>query len=209
MPGPGRCALLLQRIAQGAPFATAFRQLDVLIPITSQCTLADPMAAVMADRAAILARTGAAELAWCFAFPYADFPGCGPALAAYAATQADADATADALLAAVEAREYEFHLDVVPAAVAVAKALRDAGPGGPVVIADTQDNPGGGRSRRHHRAAGGIAGPGRAWGRAVPYQRRSQRRGLPCGGRGGGGVTNPRRQVGRSALAGAGRGCCG
>jgi len=33
---------------------------------------------------------------------------------------------------------------VVPAAEAVAAAIREAGPGGPTVIADTQDNPGGG-----------------------------------------------------------------
>ena len=140
--------LLLDRIARGAPFAKAFRQGDFWIPITSQCTLMEPMAGVMADRAAILARTGAAELAWCFAFPYADFPGCGPALAAYAATQEAADAAADALLAAVDGREHAFRLDVVPAREAVAAALREAGLGagttGPVVIADTQDNPGGG-----------------------------------------------------------------
>ena len=136
--------LLLDRIARGAPYAKAFRQGDFWIPITSQCTLVDPMAAVMAERAAILARTGAAELAWCFAFPYADFPGCGPALAAYAATQAAADDAADTLLAAVHAREGGFRMDVVPAGEAVAAAIRAAGPGGPVVIADTQDNPGGG-----------------------------------------------------------------
>lgn len=136
--------LLLDRIARGAPFAKAFRQGAFCIPITSQCTLMDPMASVMADRAAILAQTGAAELAWCFAFPYADFPGCGPALAAYAATQDAADAAADALLRAVHAREHEFRLDVVSAKEAVTAALRMAGPGGPVVIADTQDNPGGG-----------------------------------------------------------------
>ena len=136
--------LLLARIAQGTPFAKAFRQLDFWIPITSQCTLMDPMAAVMANRAAIQLECGAAELAWCFAFPYADFPGCGPAVAAYAATQAEADQAADAFVASVNAREHEFRLDVVPAAEAVAMALRDAGPGGPVVIADTQDNPGGG-----------------------------------------------------------------
>ena len=136
--------LLLDRVARGVPFAKAFRQGAFWIPITSQCTLVDPMAAVMTERAAILARTGAAELAWCFAFPYADFPGCGPALAAYAGTQEAADAAADALLATVHSREGDFQLDVVPAAEAVAAAIREAGPGGPTVIADTQDNPGGG-----------------------------------------------------------------
>lgn len=95
----------------------------------------------MAERAAI---PNVAELAWCFAFPYADFAGCGPALAAYASTQDEADAAANRFLALVNEREPAFRGDIMPAADAVAAALRDAGPGGPVVIADTQDNPGGG-----------------------------------------------------------------
>jgi microcystin degradation protein MlrC len=134
--------LLVHRIRRGTPFAKAFRQLDFWIPITSQCTLTDPMSAVMQDRAAIEGRSGATELAWCFGFPYADFPDCGAAVAAYAANPAEADAAADALVAAVAAREHEFRLDVVPAADAVALALAERG--GLVVIADTQDNPGGG-----------------------------------------------------------------
>ena len=136
--------LLLQRIAAGKPFARAYRQLDYWIPITAQCTMAEPMAAVMRAREDILARTGALELAWCFGFPYADFPGCGAALAAYAPTQAAADQAADLFLAELNRRETEFHLDVPDAAEAVARALREAGPGGPIVIADTQDNLGGG-----------------------------------------------------------------
>ena len=135
-------ALLRRRVARGAPFARAYRQLDYWMPITSQCTLAGPMAAVMARRAAIEAETGAAELAWCFGFPYADFADCGPAIAAFTESQAGADAAADALLVDLVAREMEFAGDVLTAADAVAVALAE--PAGPVVIADTQDNPGGG-----------------------------------------------------------------
>jgi len=134
--------LLFERIRRRAPFAKAFRQLDFWIPLTSQCTLIEPMSSVMHDRAAIAERSGVAELAWCFGFPYADFPDCGAAVAAYAATPADADAAVDALATAVAAREHEFRLDVIPAADAVALAMAEHG--GPVVIADTQDNPGGG-----------------------------------------------------------------
>lgn len=136
--------LLLARIARGRPFAKAFRQVDFWTPITSQCTLMPPMQPVLAAREAILARTGAAELAWCFGFPYADFPGCGAAISAYADTQEQADAAADALLAEVNAREPSFALPIAPADVAVTQALAASGPGGPIVIADTQDNPGGG-----------------------------------------------------------------
>jgi microcystin degradation protein MlrC len=134
--------LLLRRIARGAPFAKAFRQADYWTPITSQCTMVGPMQAVMASRAAIEADTGAAELAWCFGFPYADFADCGAAIAAFADDQATADAAADAMLAEIVAREPSFGGDILPAAEAVAIAMAE--PSGPVVIADTQDNPGGG-----------------------------------------------------------------
>jgi microcystin degradation protein MlrC len=138
--------LLLERIARGHGWSKAFRSLDFWLPLGSQCTLMEPMISVMAARSALAERLGAAELAFCFGFPYADFAGCGPALAAFANTQAEADATADAFLAEVSAREADFVQDTLPSAEAVAEAKRIAAgrPGKPVVLADTQDNPGGG-----------------------------------------------------------------
>ena len=137
--------LLLQRIARPTPWKRAWRQVDFFIALPSQCTLVPPMAPVLDERAAIAARTGVAELAFCFGFPYADFAGCGVALAAYADTQAAADAAADALCSYIAAHEASFALSVVTAEQAVADAIRIAATASrPVVIADTQDNPGGG-----------------------------------------------------------------
>jgi microcystin degradation protein MlrC len=137
--------LLLARIARGAPWARAFRPLDFWIPIGSQCTLMAPMDRVMAERAERAAAPGVAELAWCFGFPYADFAGCGPAVAAWGETEADAVAAAEAFAAFVAAHESAFVQETWTAAEAVAEALRTSGSaGGPVVLADTQDNPGGG-----------------------------------------------------------------
>jgi microcystin degradation protein MlrC len=137
--------LLLQRIERGKPWARAFRQLEFWIALGSQCTLMAPMSEVMAERTALAERMDAAELAFCFGFPYADFPDCGPALAAFADTQAKADAAADAFAAHVAARESDFVQDTLPAAEAVAEAKRlAAGAQRPIVLADTQDNPGGG-----------------------------------------------------------------
>jgi microcystin degradation protein MlrC len=137
--------LLLQRIGMGGPWARAFRQFDFWIPLGSQCTLLQPMKEVMEERASLAERLDAAELAFCFGFPYADFADCGPALAAYADTQAKADAAADAFAAHVAARESEFVQETLPAAEAVSEAKRiAAGASKPIVIADTQDNPGGG-----------------------------------------------------------------
>ena len=137
--------LLLQRIRRGAPWARAFRQFEFWIPIGSQCTLLQPMKEVMAERASLAERLDVTELAFCFGFPYADFADCGAALAAYADTQAKADTAVDAFAAHVAARESQFVQDTLPAAEAVAEAKRAAlGASKPIVIADTQDNPGGG-----------------------------------------------------------------
>jgi microcystin degradation protein MlrC len=137
--------LLLQRIDRGVPWACAFRQLAFWLPLGSQCTMLQPMSEVMAERAALAERLDVVELAFCFGFPYADFADCGAAIAAYADTQAKADAAADAFAAHVAAREADFVQDLLPASEAVAEAKRLAERASkPIVIADTQDNPGGG-----------------------------------------------------------------
>jgi microcystin degradation protein MlrC len=103
------------------------------------------MGDVLAARQVIAAESGAAELGLCFGFPYADFPDCGCAVVAYGATQDAADAAADALLREMQRRETDFAQPILEAKDAVAQAIRQArGATKPVVIADTQDNPGGG-----------------------------------------------------------------
>ncbi len=137
--------LLVQRIRAGKPFAKAWRQVDFLIPLTTQCTMVPPMSLVMDERSRLEAAEGVAELAFCFGFPYADFPGCGVAVTAYAETQAAADAAAEGLCAYVAAHEPDFNGNVLEAADGVAEAIALARTASaPVVLADTQDNPGGG-----------------------------------------------------------------
>ena len=134
-----RAMELLLRLAGGEPrWSKTFRTVDFLVPITSQCTMVEPMAGVMAARERL--GRNAAELAYCFGFPYADFPGCSQAVASYGDPEA-----ADALVAAIAAREAEFAGGVMPAADAVRQAIAIAATATrPVIIADTQDNPGGG-----------------------------------------------------------------
>jgi microcystin degradation protein MlrC len=137
--------LLIARIRHGRPWARAFRQLDYWIPLPSQCTMIGPMQAAMAEREALASRNDVVELAFCFGFPYADFADCGVAIAAYAEDEAVAGATADAFHGWLVAHEAAFRLDIVSAEEAVAEAIRIAESANrPVVIADTQDNPGGG-----------------------------------------------------------------
>ncbi len=137
--------LLIARIQRKAPFAKAFRALNFWMPLTSQCTLVNPMKAVMHAREQISIASGVTELAFCFGFPYADFPGCQATISAFAADQRAADLAADGLLAYLNQHESDFVLNVIPAADAVAAAKKIAERATrPVVLADTQDNPGGG-----------------------------------------------------------------
>lgn len=147
MPAAGAQAmrLLLARIARGTPWARSFRQVDFFIPLTSQCTMFPPMLPVAEARTDLATAEGVAELAFCFGFPYADFADCGVAAAAYAETQDQADSATLALCSFIASREASFMSEVIPANAAVAKAIAaSAHATAPIVIADTQDNPGGG-----------------------------------------------------------------
>jgi microcystin degradation protein MlrC len=136
--------LLLARIARGLPWPYAYRQLDYWTPLTMQCTMVSPMSDVLAERATLAAGNGIVELGFCFGFPYADFPGCGMAITCYAEDQALADAAADKLKSYLDAHEADFAGGALPVEEGVAQAIAASGQGKPVVIADTQDNPGGG-----------------------------------------------------------------
>jgi len=134
-------ALLLQ---SGHRFAKSFRQLPFLIPISWQCTFDQPCRGIY-DRLAALQSDAVPTLSFAPGFPAADFPDCGASVFAYGRTQADADAAADAIAALVIGHETDFDGriyspdDGVRHAMALAKTATR-----PIVIADTQDNPGAG-----------------------------------------------------------------
>jgi len=140
--------LLLLRIRRGRPFETAFRRIPFLIPITAQCTLEQPMHGLFERRAVVEAAIGVAELGVAPGFPYADFDGCGPTVWAAADTQDAARRAVDAMAEAFEQARPALReaSRILGARDGVAAALEMAGkrPGRPVVLADTQDNPGGG-----------------------------------------------------------------
>ncbi|HXQ08317.1 MAG TPA: MlrC C-terminal domain-containing protein, partial [Bradyrhizobium sp.] len=78
-------------------------------------------------------------------FPAADFPHCGPSVFAYGKTQADADAAADAIMAIVAGHEDDFDGRIYTPDQGVRHAMELAARAKrPIVIADTQDNPGAG-----------------------------------------------------------------
>jgi microcystin degradation protein MlrC len=134
-------ALLLQ---SKRTFAKAFRQLPFLIPISWQCTNDEPCKSIYAELAAIES-DAVPTLSFAPGFPAADFPDCGASVFAYGATQADADVAADKVAALVIGHENDFDGRIYTPDEGIRYAMDLARHASrPVVIADTQDNPGAG-----------------------------------------------------------------
>ena len=125
-------------------FAKAFRQLPFLIPISWQCTNNQPARGIY-EQLAALGCDAVPTLSFAPGFPAADFEHCGPSVFAYGRTQADADAAADRIAKIIEAHEDDFDGKIyspdegVLLAMELAKSAKR-----PIIIADTQDNPGAG-----------------------------------------------------------------
>ncbi len=134
-------ALLLR---SGQRFEKTFRQLPFLIPISWQCTNDFPTKGIYEKLAAMESKT-VPTLSFCPGFPAADFAHCGPSVFAYGRTQADAKVAVDQLAALIESHERDFDGRIyapdegVRLAMELSKNARK-----PVIIADTQDNPGAG-----------------------------------------------------------------
>ena len=139
-----RAAAILDRILRQPVGSRVHRALPFLMPLTSQCTLIEPLASLMRAAAALEADP---VLSLCLApgFPLADVEDCGPTVIGCGWDAEALDRAADELQAAVLAREGDFALDLVSIEDAIVEARRHpASGGGPLILADTQDNPGAG-----------------------------------------------------------------
>jgi microcystin degradation protein MlrC len=169
-----RAAELLDKlIREKKPLFKAFRRADFLIPLVWQCTLADPTKAVFElmdeiEQGSASHNQGIVSITHTPGFPPADIAECGPALVVYGHDQEAADAAADRILAAINAREPEFAGRLYTADEAAAEAIRlSRGAAKPIVLADIQDNPGAGgtsdtvgllRALIAHKAKGAVIG---------------------------------------------------
>ncbi|MET0508207.1 MAG: M81 family metallopeptidase, partial [Burkholderiaceae bacterium] len=141
--GARAAALLDAMVRTGERPSKAFRQLDFLTGIPSQSTFIEPGARLFELLAAIEARTGIA-LSFAPGFPMADFDECGMSVVGYGPDPARTRAAVDELARAVDEAEPDFALELLSADDGVQYAMRVGCPGRPVVLADTQDNPGAG-----------------------------------------------------------------
>jgi microcystin degradation protein MlrC len=136
--------LLRQRLDGSARPNVAVRRIPFLIPISWQSTHLEPGKSLYASLDA-LESDSVTSVSFATGFPAADFPECGPVVLAYGKSQDVADQTANMLAKAVMEAEGGFagKLYTPDEAVVHAMALANSA-GKPVVIADTQDNPGAG-----------------------------------------------------------------
>ena len=130
-PTRPRCAMHALRV----PF---------LLPLNAQCTLLEPAASLIALQGE-LERQHGVTLGFAMGFPAADFAECGPVVFGHGAQQEAVARAVTALHAAVLGQRAQWRLELLSphAAVSQALALAEAADA-PVVIADTQDNPGAG-----------------------------------------------------------------
>ena len=142
-PETGQQAARAMRLllARGRPPGRALRKLPFLIPLNDQCTLVEPSQGVVAHSR--VAEGDLVNLSYLAGFPPSDLYWCGPSVIAHAWTQAAADRAADALTREIALKEPEFAVPMVSPDDGVREAMvlaRHATK--PVVLCDTQDNPG-------------------------------------------------------------------
>ncbi|MGD8475685.1 MAG: M81 family metallopeptidase [Burkholderiales bacterium] len=139
-----RVARHLRRLLDGAarPKLASMR-LPFLIPLQAQSTMMEPNSEIYAALARL--EPQAAALSYTPGFPAADFSECGPVVFAYAEDAGQARASAEKLWNMVNEAESDYECPVYDPDEAVKKAMSIAARAfRPVVIADTQDNPGAG-----------------------------------------------------------------
>lgn len=124
--------------------ALSVRRLPFLIGLSAQCTMLEPTRSIYEALAKLESAT-VPSVSFTPGFPAADFPECGPVVWAYGRDASHARAACHALADHIEADEAAFDAKIYVAHDAVRHAMAVAERATrPVVIADTQDNPGAG-----------------------------------------------------------------
>ena len=132
--------LLARRFRAGQKEPLHVRRFAYLIALNAQSTFLEP-ARGLYEALKALDREFGCVLSFCPGFPAADFDECGPVLWGHGAR---ADAAVERLFARA-GPPAQWRVDVQPARETVAQALTlAANSAKPVVVADTQDNPGAG-----------------------------------------------------------------
>jgi microcystin degradation protein MlrC len=133
-------ALLARRFKAGSKEPMHFQRLPYLIPLNAQSTFLEP-AKSLYEELVTLDRDFGTVLSFCPGFPAADFEECAPMVWGHGPRAQEAVQR----LHARACEPTQWRVTVLPARECVVQALALADTAGkPVVVADTQDNPGAG-----------------------------------------------------------------
>jgi microcystin degradation protein MlrC len=140
-----RTAQALHQLARSSKRpAKALRKLDFLIPLTGSCTLEEPASSIYQSVSNAEKSTGVWGASFATGFAPADIWENGPSILVYGETQQVADDMADELASLVASHEADFSASIWTAEEAITHVGDSRTTNGPVVLADTQDNPGAG-----------------------------------------------------------------
>ena len=140
--GARAARLLEQMLKTGQRPHRASAGFDFLTSLPSQCSSIEPCASIYAELQELELRHGV-SLSFTPGFPMADFDECGMHVFGYGA-QREVEAAVARLRDMVASAEKDFALELHTPDEAVQRARARGAAGAPVVIADTQDNPGAG-----------------------------------------------------------------
>ncbi len=138
--GRKAAAFLRQLLVDHITFHKAFKKVPFLISMTAQCTDNEPAKSLYLN--AVHAKDQFVSIA--MGFPLSDSVHTGPSIVCYATDKATAEETCANIYNNFIQQQKNFALDILPAKTAVKKAAQAKAY--PVIIADTQDNPGCGGS---------------------------------------------------------------
>lgn len=125
--------------------AKVWQRVNYLVSLPNQSTLTNPARGIIEKLKALENEAGVMSLTWTGGFPLADVPDCGQAVLVYGDDEGATTSVAARLASALESAEAGFGTRIWDDREAVDWALREVpNARGPIVLADTQDNPGGG-----------------------------------------------------------------
>ena len=140
-----RAAILADHLLHGKPLKKAYRQLPYLISPSTASTFTEPCLSIYKELDNIEKNEQVQSVTFMHGFLLSDIEHAGPSVFAYADTQKAADKAADQLLQALLKHEAGFALNLLPPDEAVHQAIeKSMQTEKPIVLADVQDNAGGG-----------------------------------------------------------------
>ncbi|MBX2869087.1 MAG: M81 family metallopeptidase [Acidiferrobacterales bacterium] len=142
-----RVSTLLDEILRnGFQLFSSFRQPEFMIALNFGCTLIEPCQGLYKALPELITNEVKA-LSFACGFHLSDIYEVGPAVVSYATSQNAADVAAEKLISSITKNREGFGQKIWAQSEGVSEAIRRAQPGhATIVLADTQDNPGGGGS---------------------------------------------------------------